>query len=78
MKASRKKYEGKTQRAVKEPQAGGHEHNQDGAKDHKTGVTGVEVKHEILQEKTCDRNRRHGSGTGAGYCRSVGNSKGDL
>ena len=43
------------QPAVKERQAGCHQHDQAGAKNHEAGVTGVEVKHESLQEKVCGK-----------------------
>src|SRR5271165_1284802 len=41
------------QAAIKKRQARRHEHDQAGAKNHETGVTGVEMKHKILQKKLC-------------------------
>ncbi len=43
------------QAAVEESEAWGHQHDEAGAQNHKTGITGVEVKHESLQEMKCGR-----------------------
>ena len=70
------------QPAVKEGEARGHEHDQAGAQNHETGITGVEVKHESLQEMKCGRRsaqRPDRSGTRwtrqHNDCRKIGNRK---
>ena len=45
------------QPAVKEGQAGSHQHDETGTQDHEAGVTGVKVKHESLHWNECGKER---------------------
>ena len=68
------------QAAVEESEAWGHQHDQAGAQNHETGITGIEVKHENLQEMKWGRGLAHRSNSNGtrwqcqrNECRKIGN-----